>query len=59
MIQAYGYLATYEANMEKDYPEAVNYFEKVLEVDPSNEEAKKYISVLEQRIDAESNTGTK
>jgi tetratricopeptide (TPR) repeat protein len=59
MIQAYGYLATYEANMEKDYPEAVNYFEKVLEVDPANEEAKKYISVLEQRINAESNNGTK
>lgn len=51
MVEAYGYLATYEANLDKDYPEAVTYFEKILEVDPSNEDAKKYIALLEQQID--------
>ena len=50
-VEAYGYLATYEANKEKDYPEAVGYFEKMLEVDPTNEDAKKYIAILEKRIE--------
>jgi tetratricopeptide (TPR) repeat protein len=47
MVEAYAYLAAYEANTEKDYAEAVGYFEKVLEVDPENGDAKKYISLLE------------
>jgi tetratricopeptide (TPR) repeat protein len=51
MVEAYGYLASYEANKEKDYSEAVSYFEKVLEVDPANEDAKKYIALLEKQID--------
>ena len=49
MSQAYGYLAAYEANNQKDYVEAIDYFEKVLEVDPENADAKKYIDVLEKR----------
>ena len=53
MIEAYAYLAAYEANMQKDYDEAITYFKKVLEVDPNNAEAKKYISVL-----AEDDTAT-
>ncbi len=50
MVEAYGYLAAYEANTQKDYVEAVDYFEKLLEVDPENEDAKKYIEVLEKSI---------
>jgi tetratricopeptide (TPR) repeat protein len=48
MVEAYGYLAAYEANSEKDFAEAIGYFEKVLEVDPANEDAKKYIEILEK-----------
>ena len=48
LVESYGYLAAYEANKEKDYPEAIGYFEKVLEVDPENSDAKKYISILEK-----------
>lgn len=48
MTEAYGYLAAYEANTNKNYEEAINYFEKVLEVDPANEDAKKYIGILEK-----------
>lgn len=48
MVEAYSYLAAYEANTQKDYVEAVDYFEKLLEVDPGNETAKKYISLLEK-----------
>lgn len=51
MVEAYGYLAAYEANNQKDYAEAVGYFEKLLEVDEGNDEAKKYISILEKRIE--------
>lgn len=50
-VEAYNYLAAYEANKEKDYAEAVGYFEKVLEVEPNNEQAKKYIAILEKRIE--------
>lgn len=56
MIEAYAYLAAYEANMQQDYDEAITYFEKVLEVDPTNEEAKKYIAILEQN---QNNGGSK
>jgi tetratricopeptide (TPR) repeat protein len=50
MTEAYGYLAAYEANTAKDYPEAVDYFEKLLQIDPENEDAKKYIAILEKNI---------
>lgn len=51
MSEAFGYLAAYEANTQKDYAEAIDYFEKVLNVDPENENAKKYIAVLEKNLD--------
>ena len=48
MIEAYAFLAAYEANKEKDYAEATAYFKKVLEIDPNNEDAKKYLDILEK-----------
>lgn len=48
MIEALGYLAAYEANTQKDYKEAVGYFEQVLEIDPANAEAKRYINLLQE-----------
>jgi len=51
MVEAYGYLGAYEANKEKDYEEAIDYFSKMLEVDPQNEEARKNITLLEKRIE--------
>lgn len=50
MAEAYAYLAAYETNTEKDYAKAVDYFQKVLEVDPDNADAKKYIGLLEKSI---------
>ena len=49
MAVAYGYMAAYNANTKKDYALAISYFQKVLEVDPENADAKKYIALLEQR----------
>ena len=50
LIEAYGYLAAYQANTKKDYAQAVDYFEKVLEVDPDNSSAKQYIEILEKSL---------
>jgi tetratricopeptide (TPR) repeat protein len=50
LIEAFAYLAAYETNTQKNYAEAVDYFEKLLEVDPENADAKKYITVLEKRM---------
>jgi tetratricopeptide (TPR) repeat protein len=50
MVEAYGYLAAYEANKEKDYKEALDYFGKMLDVDPDNEDAKKYTAILEKQV---------
>lgn len=51
MVEAYGYLAAYEANKEKDYKEALGYFGKLLEVDPTNEDAKRYTAILEKQVE--------
>ena len=48
MIEAYGYLAAYQANTKKDYSQAIAYFDKILEVDPENTDAKRYIAILEK-----------
>ena len=50
IVESYGYLAAYEVNTLKDYAEAVHYFEKILELDPENESAKKYITILEKDL---------
>ena len=50
MLEAYSYLAAYETNTEKDYQEAIGYFDRILEIDPENDNAKKYISILEQNL---------
>jgi tetratricopeptide (TPR) repeat protein len=50
IVDAYGYLAAYEANTEQNYAEAKGYFEKVLEVDPENADAKKYIDLLDKSL---------
>ena len=49
-IEAYGYLAAYETNTNKAYAQAIAYFEKLLALDPANEDAKKYISILQKNL---------
>lgn len=50
LIEAYGYLATFEANTEKDYAEAIDYFKKLKALDPENTDADKYIAILEKSL---------
>ncbi|MCU7549292.1 tetratricopeptide repeat protein [Chitinophagaceae bacterium LB-8] len=56
LIEAYGYLATYEANIEKDYQAAIEYFKNLLALDPENRDAEKYIAILEKNISRSSDT---
>jgi len=48
IIQSYSYLATYYNNIKKDKPTAINYLEKILEVDPTNADAPKFIEILKR-----------
>jgi tetratricopeptide (TPR) repeat protein len=50
LIEAYGYLAAYEANHEKNYEIAIDYFEKLLMLDPDNNSARKYLDVLKNDL---------
>jgi tetratricopeptide (TPR) repeat protein len=55
LIEAYGYLAAYEANHDKNYQVAIDYFEKLLALDPGNDSAKQYIDILKKNLEQ---TGT-
>jgi tetratricopeptide (TPR) repeat protein len=50
LIESYGYLAGYETNQNKNYGKAIEYFEKLLQLDPSNEQAKKYVQILKETL---------
>lgn len=52
LIQAYGYLAAFKANKEKQYNDALAYYEKVLELDPGNSDAERYKQILEKMIES-------
>jgi tetratricopeptide (TPR) repeat protein len=50
LLEAYNYLAAWETNAEKDYTEAIGYFNKILELDPENSSARKYAEILEESL---------
>lgn len=53
LIQAYGYLAAFAVNQEKKYTEALGYYDKILDLDPDNNDAEKYKSILTKMIDSQ------
>ncbi|CAN5700509.1 tetratricopeptide repeat protein [soil metagenome] len=55
LIESYGYLASYKANHEKDYTGSMEYFEKILSLQPDNEDAKKYMAILKKYVDEGAN----
>lgn len=55
LIEAYGYIAAYETNKEKNYENAIEYLEKVLQLDPANKNAREYITLLEKSAEGEKN----
>ena len=50
LVEAYGYIAAYKTNTEKDYATAIDYFNKLLAVDPNNADARRYIDILEKNL---------
>ncbi len=52
IIEASGYLANYYANIKSDYAASIQWFDKILEVDPTNADAIKYKDILTKRLAA-------
>lgn len=50
LIEAYGYIAAYKANTEKDYTGSIGYFEKLLSLDPGNKDAERYVGILKKNL---------
>jgi tetratricopeptide (TPR) repeat protein len=55
LVEGYGYIASYKANHDKDYAGSMEYFEKVVALQPENAEAKKYVAILQKMVDKQSN----
>jgi tetratricopeptide (TPR) repeat protein len=55
-IEAYGYLAAYETNTNSNYAQAIEYFKKLLELDPANADAQKYITILQKNLSSADTT---
>ena len=53
LIQSYGYLGAYQANVKKDFELALENFEKILVLDPGNNDALKYRDILRKWVKAE------
>jgi len=58
LIQAYGYIAAYRVNTEKKYDDALVLYDKILALDPANNDAEKYKEILE-KMKASQPDGTK
>lgn len=56
LVEAYGYIAAYKANTEKNYESAIDYFEKLLALDPDNSDAKRYVAILKKNLDKSSSS---
>lgn len=50
LVEAYGYIAAYKANSQKDYAGAIDYFEKLLSLDPNNGDARRYVAILRKNL---------
>lgn len=50
LIEAYGYIAAYKANTEKDYAGSIDYFERLLALDPGNTDAERYVGILKKTL---------
>ena len=51
LLKAYGYLGGYEANIRKDYARSLEWFEKYLSLDGTNENALRYAAMLKEWLE--------
>jgi tetratricopeptide (TPR) repeat protein len=59
LVQSYGYLGAYQANVKKDFELALVNFDKILTLDPGNSDALKYRDILRKWVKAETDAETK
>jgi hypothetical protein len=52
LITAYGYLAGYSANIKKDLAAAAGFLEKIIEIDPNNQDAIKNRDIIQKALAA-------
>ncbi len=52
LITAYGYLASYSANIKKDLAGASAYLDKIIEIDPNNQDAVKNRDIIQKALAA-------
>jgi len=52
LITAYGYLAGYSANIKKDLAGAAGFLEKIIEIDPNNQDAIKNRDIIQKALAA-------
>ncbi|HEY8388287.1 MAG TPA: tetratricopeptide repeat protein [Parasegetibacter sp.] len=57
LIQAYGYLAAYNANTLKEYEKAIEWLSQILVLDPENSDAKANIEILQKMVTQSSASG--
>ena len=50
LITAYGYLAGYNANIKKDLATAKSFLEKIIEIDPTNQDAIKNRDIIDKAL---------
>ena len=50
LIEAYGYIAAYKANTQKDYTGSIDYFQRLLALDPGNPDAQRYVDILKKNL---------
>lgn len=50
LLKAYGYLGGYEANINKDYPKSLSWFEKYQAIDQDNADVTRYVEMLKKWI---------
>ena len=51
LVRAYEYLGAYEANTTKDFTTSLEYYDKILQLEPDNNEAKRNAELLEKWIE--------
>jgi tetratricopeptide (TPR) repeat protein len=52
LITAYGYLASYNANIKKDLAGAAAFLDKIIEIDPNNQDAVKNRDIIQKALAA-------
>ena len=50
LLTAYGYMASYNANMKKDYEAAIGYLDRIIAIDPANADAIKNKEILQKAL---------